>query len=128
MFVVFITPSSQIMESPANPGRFTMSVEMRFDLCATWINIAMRHLRAALAERAERVEIWKGSDENAKTAALEREFESAMQAIMAAAVAFDAFYAVVQEHIPMPDAVKKEWQQNGTARFAQITEVLRRAF
>jgi hypothetical protein len=52
-------------------------------------------LEDSKVKQLERIEAWKGTNQKAKAAALEGEFETSMQAIMAAAIAIDAFYAVV---------------------------------
>jgi hypothetical protein len=51
-----------------------------------------------------------------------------MQAIMAAVIAIDAFYAAVKEHVPIPPATLKAWREKGTARHKQVYEVLRKGF
>jgi hypothetical protein len=47
---------------------------------------------------------------------------------MAAAIALDAFYAAVKEHIDIPEETRKAWREKGTARYKQVVETLRRAF
>jgi hypothetical protein len=71
---------------------------------------------------------WGGTDENAKGTALEREFESSMQAIMAAGIAVDAFYAVIKTHAQVPPTLAQKWREKRTPRYSQIAEVLRIAF
>jgi hypothetical protein len=51
-----------------------------------------------------------------------------MQAIMAAAIALDAFYAVIKTKAEIPETLIKKWKVNGTARYKQLSEVLRQAF
>ena len=51
-----------------------------------------------------------------------------MQAIMAAAVAWDAAYAVLLEHVEIPQSTIETWRKGRTARFTQVAEVVRRAF
>src|SRR4051812_38757145 len=63
-----------------------------------------------------------------KAATLEQEFEASMQAIMAAAIAVDAFYAIIQNHLQLPSSLIAVWKSKRTPRYAQITELLRRAF
>ena len=71
---------------------------------------------------------WAESDDNNKAETLEREFEASMQAAMAAAVAIDAFYSVLQAHVELPPSLTKLWREKRTARYSQVTEVLRRGF
>lgn len=105
-----------------------LTLHVRFDVCPTWIQIAKRHLEAALTARTNRELVWPGTDENAKTQALEAEFESSMQAIMAAAIAWDAAYALFREHVTIPPAMAEKWRNGRTARYIQVAETVRRAF
>jgi len=105
-----------------------LTLHVRFDVCPTWIQIAKRHLEAALIARTNRELVWTGTDENAKAQALEAEFESSMQAIMAAAIAWDAAYAVLREHVTIPPAIAEKWRKGRTPRYTQVSETVRRAF
>lgn len=105
-----------------------MVLHVHFDVCPTWCQLALRHLRDAHHAKSERIDAWLGNDGELKAKTLEREFESSMQAIMAAAIALDAFYAVVQQHVQLPPSLVESWRNRRTARHSQITEVLRRAF
>ena len=60
--------------------------------------------------------------------ALQKEFISGMQAIMASGVAIDAYYASVKDHIELPEDMMKAWRKNRTARYKQFAEVFKRAF
>ena len=106
----------------------SLTLHVHFDVCPTWINISLGHLAAARDARSARETAWAGADEEAKSDALEREFEASMQAIMAAAIAIDAFYAVLQPHISVPPSMLAKWRGGGTARYSQVTEIIRRAF
>jgi hypothetical protein len=105
-----------------------ITLHVRFDVCPTWIQIAKRHLDNAVAAREDRKRAWSGTDEEAKAQALETEFEASMQAIMAAAIAWDAAYAVLREHVAIPPAMVEKWRKGRTARYTQVSEVVRRAF
>lgn len=72
--------------------------------------------------------MWAGTDENAKAQCLEAEFESSMQAIMAAAIAWDAVYSVLRQHVEIPPAMVERWRKGRTARYSQVAEVVQRAF
>jgi hypothetical protein len=67
-----------------------------FDVCPTWLELAIRHLSDAQVAQGARIETWKDADEHSKTGALEWEFGASIQAIMASSIAVDALYAVVQ--------------------------------
>ncbi len=59
---------------------------------------------------------------------LQKEFQIGMQTIMAACIAMDAYYASVKEFADIPEEVSKKWRENGTARYKQISETLKRVF
>lgn len=105
-----------------------ITLHVRFDVCPTWIQIAKRHLADALLAKTQRDEAWAGSDENAKAKALEAEFEASMQAIMAAAISWDALYSILREHVTVPNAMAEKWRHGRTARYVQVAEIVRRAF
>src|ERR1019366_575207 len=94
---IFITKGMRV-EIP--PGGLVISLSgpppplrlhVHFDVCPSWCQLALRHLSNAKACASERDIAWAGTDESAKALALEREFEASMQAIVAAAIALDAF-------------------------------------
>jgi len=105
-----------------------MTLHVRFDVCPTWTEIALRHLDDAREKRGDRQTAWAGTNEEQKAASLEREFEASMQAIMAAAIAVDAFYSLIQTHVDLPPSLTEQWRTKRTPRYSQVTEVLRRAF
>lgn len=105
-----------------------ITLHVRFDVCPSWIQIAKRHLDAAQAAKISREIAWHGTDENAKAQSLEVEFEASMQAIMAAAISWDAAYAVLREHVTIPPNTLEKWRKGRTARYTQVAEVVRRAF
>ena len=51
-----------------------------------------------------------------------------MEAIMAAAIAIDAFYASVSDKTNISQATKDRWREKRTARYRQVSELLRQAF
>jgi hypothetical protein len=101
---------------------------VRFDVCPSWAGISLRHLQDAKQRRVGRQLAWDGTNEQEKAGALELEFVASMQAIMAAAIAIDAFYSIVKEHVVLSKSLVERWRKNRTARYSQVTEVLRRAF
>jgi len=111
-------------------GKITgnLTPHVRFDVGPTWIQLALRHLDDAKAKQDLRVAAWAGVDENQKSHSLEREFEASMQAIMAAAIAVDAFYSLIQTHVDLPPSITDKSRAKRTARYSQVTEVLKRAF
>jgi len=101
---------------------------VHFDFCPTWLELAIRHLSDAQVAQGARIETWKDADEYSKTGALEWEFGASIQAIMASGIAVDAFYAVVQSRVHLPQSLIDEWRDKRTPRYIQVSEVLRRAF
>ena len=101
---------------------------VHFDVCPIWLELAIRHLSDAQVAQGARIETWKDADEYSKTGALEWEFEASIQAITASGIAVDAFYAVVQTRVHLPQSLIDEWRDKRTPRYIQISEVFRRAF
>ena len=101
---------------------------VHFDVCPTWLELAIRHLSDAQVAQGARIETCKDADEHSKTGALEWEFGASIQAIMASSIAVDALYAVVQTRVHLPQSLIDEWRDKRTPRHIQISEVLGRAF
>jgi hypothetical protein len=95
----------------------------RFDVCPVWLDFAIRHLSDAQVARDARIGAWRESDEHSRTAALEWEFEASLQAIMASAIAVDAFYAAVQTRVPLPQSLIDEWRDKKAPRHVRISDV-----
>jgi hypothetical protein len=106
----------------------SLTMHVHFDVCPTWIELSRVHTHSARRARAHREKVWAGDDQDAKAAALEREFEHSMQAIMASAIALDAFYSVLIQHLHLPPSTLQKWRTNRTSRSSQVAEVIRRAF
>jgi hypothetical protein len=106
----------------------SLTFHVHFDVTPTWCEIALRHLKDAKEWEAKRNAAWSSNDDSLKGPTLEGEFEMSMQASMAAAIAFDAFYACILSRIKLPRAQIEQWRTNRTARHRQIAEVVRRAF
>jgi hypothetical protein len=102
--------------------------QVHFDVCPTWLELAIRHLSDAQVAQGARIETCKDADEHSKTGALEWEFGASLQAIMACSIAVDALYAVVQTKVHLPQSLTDEWRDKRTPRHIQISEVLGRAF
>ena len=120
-FPIRFRPNGEVESDP-------ITLHVHFDVCPAWFQIAKRHMESALIAQTKRQQVWAGADENAKALALEDEFEASMQAIMAAAIAWDAAYAVLREHVVIPDAMAEKWRKRRTARYTQVSETVRRAF
>jgi hypothetical protein len=126
-----VVPAGGLVLSFDNKGKLSggsATIHVHFEVCPTWLGLALGHLETAKASQTARALAWEGADENAKGATLEREFEASMQAIMSAAIAWEAFYAVVSSKITIPQELRACWRKNRTARYRQVSEVLRMAF
>jgi hypothetical protein len=99
-----------------------------FDVCPTWLELAIRHLSDAQVAQGARIGTWDVADEHGKAGVLKWEFEASIQAIAASGIALDAFCAAVQSRIQLPQGLIDEWQEKRTPRYIQLSEVLRRAF
>lgn len=100
----------------------------RFDVCPTWLELAIRHLSDAGAAQVSRVAECRGTDGIAEMGMLQWEYEASLQAIVACGIAVHAFSAAIQSKVQLPQSVSDDWQRQGTPRYVQISEVLRRAF
>jgi len=98
------------------------------DMSPYWLEIAYQHLMATESAHVDLMAAKAAKDDEQIAAALQKEFVSGMQAIMASGVAIDAYYASVKDHIELPEDLVKAWKENGTARYKQIAEVFKRAF
>jgi hypothetical protein len=98
------------------------------DMTAYWLDIAYKHL--LVTEYAhKKLMLAKEEKDNEKISRyLKRESIAGMQSIMAAGIALDAYYASIKEHIDIPQDTIDVWREKGTARYKQISEVLRMGF
>jgi hypothetical protein len=115
------------MVQDAEPASSPTS-QAHFDACPTWMELAVRHLSDAQVARNARIAAWRDADERSKTGALEWEFEASIQATMASAIAVDAFYAVVQSKVPLPQSLIDEWRDKQAPRYIRISDVFGMAF
>jgi hypothetical protein len=110
------------------PKGSNLTLHVHYDVCPTWLDLADRHLADAEKRKLARVAAWQADDQDARAATLEGEFESSMQAIMAAAIAVDSFYAALRDKTTIPKETMQIWRKKRTARYRQVAEVLRCAF
>src|SRR3984893_2499087 len=92
------------MGQDAEPASVPTS-HVHFDVCPTWLELAIRHLSDAQVAQAARTETWKDADEHSKTWALEWEFEASIQAMVASGIAVEAFCAVVRTTVHLPESL-----------------------
>jgi hypothetical protein len=108
----------------------TSKALVSYDVCPIWLEIAIEHLKAASGANSEMVSAWANpaTANDAKGETLERVFRHSMQAITAAAIAIDGFYAAVQKKIKIDPALIDKWKANKTARYSQVAETVRIAY
>ncbi len=105
-----------------------LTLHVGLDMCSHWLQIAYDHLQVAESNNRDVQLHLADSDGEQLGIALEKEFSAAMQAITASAIAVDAFYAAVKERIQVPAELSSASKVKGTARYKQISEILRVAF
>lgn len=104
------------------------SLQVSLNMCPTWLTIAARHIRDAVAAQNRLRLCHEAGDEAGLGTALLDQANAGMQAIVASCAAFDAFYASITDRLPVDAATADAWKKNGTGRYKRIAEVLRRTF
>ena len=118
----------KIAFTPKGDLKMTARVEVLQMMTPHWLGIAVEHLDTAKKHHETLIVAIAAKSDTAIETSLEGDFLASMQASVAAAVAFDALYASVKEHVTLPNHILKTWQKNRTARYRQVLEVLRRGF
>jgi hypothetical protein len=98
----------------------SMTPELRTDIFDEWLGIAERASDDSVAARREALKA-PLDDNEGFASAVQREFEAAMIAVSASAIAIDGFFASVVEHAP-------EARVSAGSRHATIYETFKRAF
>jgi hypothetical protein len=114
--------------NPSGGVDSSIRFEVSLDMTPYWLEIALNHLIAADAARRDLLRVMGDDTSPEKAQALEREFTSGMQALVASVTALEALYSTVRENIGIPDSLVKTWREKRTARHRQVCEVFRRAF
>ncbi len=114
------------VSSGSDPGVDSVTLHLALNMWLPWLEIALAHLDEA---RVQHERLLETRDAGGKVGEpLVMESRAAMQAMVAAAISFDALYAMAKERISLPPSLVKRWRERGTARYSQVTEVFRRAF
>jgi hypothetical protein len=92
------------------------------------LEIAVSQVRTASEQHKRLLQATSDGNKESVSVAMEAECKASMQAIAAAGIALDAFYASVKDRIQIPEALTLRWRANRTARYKQIGEVFRQAF
>ena len=123
-------PAGRFKISMGDDGELATQLVLHaaLDVTPHWFGIALSHLEDAEQEHPKLAPAWQRQANDEISSALEAEFISSMQAIMAAAIAIDAFYAAVKERVTIPAVTLQAWREKGTARHKQVYEAMRRGF
>lgn len=105
-----------------------LTLSLALNLTPYWSEIAVTHVLDAVRYHTALLKACSAGDKDGTSGAMENECKSSMQAIVSAAVALDAFYAVVREQVPLPDELVRAWKRNRTPRYAQLFEVFKQGF
>jgi len=99
-----------------------------FDACSKWLELAVRYASDAQVAKLSRIAAWEGTEESAKQAALEWEFEAAMQTVMACGASIDALESVIQTRFPLPRLPADKLRSNSNQQHLRLAELLQKAF
>lgn len=102
-----------------------MTLHTRLNMCFYWLEIAFIHLEQTEQLHQEILKIDKSKEPELFGLLLQKEFMSGMQTIMASCVSIDAYYASVKRLVGIPNNLTDTWRKEGTARYKQVSEVLR---
>jgi len=116
------------MDSEGELAADLATVHIQFDMWPMWLQLGLEHLAEADRRHLEVLDASGGLHADELGRSLEGEFKAGMQAIVAGAIAIDAFYAAVKERINISEETTNAWRKNNTARDRQIAEVMRLAF
>ncbi|MFD2183609.1 hypothetical protein [Rhodoplanes azumiensis] len=107
-------------------GESTIQVHIEYDVCPTWLEISAKHLNEAKTYYNKAINIDSFKDKR-KAENIEFSFRASMQAIIATTIAFDALYSNLRARMILPVELLTSWKKNGTARYATVSEIIRRA-
>ncbi len=85
-------------------GNVSLDLRVHYDVVPVWLEIPMKHAKAARDRSDDLAQVWQGGDEDKKALAVEAEFTAAMQAVVAAATSLESLFTVLKP-IAMPAAI-----------------------
>ena len=104
----------------SEPQMEPVTLQLALNMWLPWLEIALEHLAEARTQHERLLEEIESGGEAG--GALVMESRAAMQAMVAAAISFDALYASAKERISLPPSLVQRWRERGTARYRQVTE------
>lgn len=123
----FMIPAFSIRFEDGQVIAHPVELHTEIDVTPIWLDISFDHVKSCECAKLRLDEAVRANDEVEIGNALIAELRAGMQAIMTSCTAIDAYYACVKSRIDIPDTLQKAWTTNRTARFRQISEVLRLA-
>ena len=128
----FSIPEFEVTESPEGviSGPESITLHLSYDMYPQWLRVAVEHAEAAILAAVEVDRQWATDveDARARSDAIEAEQRASMQSMVAAAVAFDGMFGMIDDVAPLKTETKDAWRANGTKRPARIAAALRHAF
>jgi hypothetical protein len=126
--VVSVQPFSISVNEQGEVESSPLILHVGIDMTGYWLEIAYKHL--LVTESAHKKLMLAKDEKNDEKISyyLKKESIAGMQSIMAAGIALDAYYASIKEHVEIPKSTLVSWRENNTARYKQISEVLRVGF
>ncbi len=120
-FSISVNEKGKIEASP-------VVLHLGIDMTEYWLEIAYKHLLNTESAHKKLMLAKEEKNDEKISLYLKKESIAGMQSIMATGIALDAYYASIKEHVEISQSTLDSWRENSTARYKQISEVLRMAF
>lgn len=120
-------PAGGLRISLGDSEKSSVKVDVSLNMVPFWFEIALNHL---FTSEDEHIKLLESRSRKSKDGVrfLESEFVAGMQAMISAAFAIDAFYALVKDHVNVPTTLSATWREKRTARYKQMAEVFKLGF
>lgn len=115
------------LDKDGRPKLEFAQIQASIQTWTSWLVIAFARLDDTKLARKRMTEATAGGNDTAESAALDEEFQGALQTISAAVFALDAFYGVIHTLITLDELVKRARQQNGAGRATWVADAICRA-
>lgn len=121
-------PAGGLKISVSDSGiQMTADTEIATAMWPHWLELAIGHWRAADEAHKCMLQAKHAGNNTAVDDALYSEFQSSVQAVIAAAFALDGVFGELLSRIPISQATLTAWRTNRTSRAKRIAEALRLA-
>ncbi len=128
--VSFVIPAGALRIAIGADGTPEMSIThfaAKVQMWPDWLEIALSRVADAKDARTRLKAASAASDDSAESGALAEEFQAAIQAISAGVFAVDAFYGVIADLVPVPEAIREARRRKRTGRATWVADTLGRA-